>query len=1144
MDWTNEQREAIETRHKSMLVSAAAGSGKTAVLVERIKQLIRQDQVGLDEMLVVTFTNAAASEMREKIVSAIPEQLHQIHKSHISTFHAFALDVIKRYFHLIQIEPQFKICDDTQRILLQNEAMEQLFEEKFREKDQAFLNFLTAYASSKNEETPKEMILDLHTFIQSMPDPFDWLSDRVEALQNDVGAFLTSQAFREIRDDIHEELEMAIQYGEKVMHWVLEENLVSLLGKAEEDRDMLLSIRDQFQENFELGAESIRNSSFARFVATKEDKGTYEGIKDDIKVLRDEAKECVKRIKAQYCGKKLSEYVTELQETHREASTLKELVIRFDELYRQRKQKKGVIDFSDIEHYALAILRHEEAATEYRDKFQYIFIDEYQDSNLVQESIIQCIKRPDNVFMVGDVKQSIYKFRLAEPDIFLKQYESCRSGQNPDAMKLDLNRNFRSKGNIINLVNHTFSSIMNRRTAGMAYDEDAALYQGVDYKGPLDYPVELHLVDDRAVEDPGLDDEIREMKRAELEAVVAAGLIKESKGLPFYDAKEGRERRLQNNDMVILLRATAQIGEVYREALEKEGIPAYLDLGDGYFDTLEVSVLLNLLKLLDNGKQDVPLLSVLRSPIFGYSIEELARIRTEQKRGAYHNAFRVYAELGLDLTLRNRCVTVQQKIQSWRRRTRFMPLSDFLWELILDSGYYSYVGALPGGVGRQANLRALVDKAITYEGGQASGLFGFINYIEAMKKGKISTAPVKLVGESDDVVRIMTVHKSKGLEFPLVLVGNLGRSFHREKGSVISLQKDLGLSLRRVDRNRRCWNRTILQNAIDRRRTRESLAEEIRVLYVALTRPMDRLLLLGTVSNREQAQKTAELKAELGILKGNSYLDYLLPALENAKGLLRGEHDRTIAGAAERSRQEQRAKTLVELEDGFLIEDALEKAVASRLNWQYGYQTAFQIKSKYSVTELGKAESATRDPKPQTKSAKEAAERGTLYHTVMEHLPFDQGALDEQDIRNWLNRMVESERLTRVEADAIQPSEIAAFFRSEIGRRVTKATQVYREVPFNLLRERDGEAILVQGIIDCYFEEKGRYVLMDYKSNAISDASDQLEHIVDLYRPQLTLYKEALEEIRGIQIDEMYLYLIRLGKEVRIPLEKTDTTRN
>ncbi len=1131
MNWTEEQKQAIELREKSMLVSAAAGSGKTAVLVERIKQLIQKDGLSLDELLVVTFTNAAASEMREKIVSAIPEQMNQIHKAHISTFHAFALDVIRRYFHIIDMEPGFKICDDAQRVLLQNEAMEQLFHDGFQKQDQDFLLFLKLYAGSKSEDAVKAMIFDVHNFIQSLPDPFAWLDEKIEALAWGESAFKESPLFQEMLAEIHEELESAEADCNKVLQKVSECGLTSLGKKAQVDLDAIGGLLKAFDADFNSGARQMERMVFQRFTASKDDKAGYEEIKEEISFLRGRAKDSLKKLTSGYFSKPMDAYISEMNQTYSAALILRNLVVEFDKLYMQRKEKKGLIDFSDIEHFALKILSEEAAASEYRSKFRYIFIDEYQDSNLVQEAIIEKIRRENNVFMVGDVKQSIYKFRLAEPEIFLNKYELFKKGTDPFSMKLDLNRNFRSKGPILDVVNHVFSRIMDQRSTGIEYNEEAALYKGVSYEGSLDHKAELHLIEDRQINDEVLDDEVADMKKAELEAYVAASLIKQNKGLPYYDEKTKQQRQLTNKDMVILLRSAAGTADIYYETLEREGIPAYMDTGDGYFDTLEISVFLNLLKVIDNRKQDVPLLSILRSPIFGFSIDELAEIRAVQKSGSYFDAISDYSRTGTEEHLRLRCRQAFSQIHQWKQKAKFLPLSDFIWQLIQQTGYYSYVGALPGGTQRQGNLRALADKGAAYENSSGKGLFGFINYIEAVKKGKVASPPIKLIGENDDVIRIMTVHKSKGLEFPLVLMGGLGKLFHREKGGVVSHHKDLGIAMRLVDRNLRCYKKTLSQSIIETRISREAMAEEIRILYVALTRPMDKLILLGSVKEAQSAMKQAADRGLPSPLKARSYLDFLLPALADCPEIDIYTHDRGIVSLGKKVQQDYKQKLQAVMEQGFSSEEAIYKAVANRLDWSYQYLGALQSKSKYTVSELSRGRSRPERRAIGSEAATKGAERGTVYHEIMERIPLKTEDYSIDSIEEFAESLIAMEILTEEQVRSVDLTKILGFFQSPLGVRLCNADKVYREEAFNLLTEKDGEEVMVQGIIDSYFVEGDKCILIDFKSDYVVDKRENINALIERYRPQLELYKEALEQIRGLAVDELYLYFFSLDKE-------------
>ncbi|MGI6733705.1 MAG: helicase-exonuclease AddAB subunit AddA [Anaerovoracaceae bacterium] len=1133
MNWTEEQKKAIEIRDKSILVSAAAGSGKTAVLVERIKQIIQKDGLSVDQLLVVTFTNAAASEMREKIVSAIPEQMNKIHKAHISTFHAFSLDVIRRYFHLIDLEPGFKICDEAQRILLQNQAMEQLFHDCFQRRDEDFLLFLRLYAGSKNEEAVKSLILNLHSFLQSLPDPFGWLERKIEVLAWDEQTFRESELFQEMLADIYEELESVRSDCMSVLQAVEESGLASLEPKAKADLDMAEEILDRLKEDFDSGVCLLKNATFQRFNPSGEDKAAYADIREDITFLRNRAKDSIKKLIARYFSKPFSEYITEINQTYQAALILRGLVLEFDALYRQQKKKKGLLDFSDIEHFALKILSDEAAASEYRNKFKYIFIDEYQDSNLVQEAIIERIRQRDNVFMVGDVKQSIYKFRLAEPEIFINKYERFRRGADPYAIKLDLNRNFRSKEPIIQLANHVFGRIMNRRSAGIDYDEAAALYKGVSYEGSLEHKAELHLVEDRQIEDETLDEEIVEMKKAELEAYVAATLIKQNIGLPYYDEKTKQQRLLGNRDMVILLRSAAGIAEIYCEALEREGIPAYMDTGDGYFDTLEISVFLNLLKVIDNRRQDVPLLSVLRSPIFGFSVAELAEIRVAYKTGSYFDALLYYSGQGERRELKERCERSLSLIAKWKQKAKVLPLPDFLWELIRETGYYSYVGALPGGNQRQGNLRALVDRGSAYENSSGKGLFGFINYIDAVRKGKIASAPTKLLGENDDVVRIMTVHKSKGLEFPFVLVGGLGRGFHREKGGVASFHKQLGVALRQVDKERCCYRKTLLQNIIEARLSREEMAEEIRILYVALTRPMDKLVLLGAINDAESAMKRARSQGPKTPVKARSYLDLLLPALSDYQEIMIKIHNRGVISVEKKQRPNSEQMLKKAIDQGFIVEDSLYGMVARRLNWSYGYPTALKNKSKYTVSELSREGEKPERRAIGTEAASKGALRGTVYHAIMEKIPL-QVDWNRERIAEFVEDLVHKEILTAEEIRSVDLTKILHFLESPLGRRLQKADRVYREEAFNLLMEKDGEEIIVQGIIDCYFAEGEKYTLIDFKSDFVTDKPESIAALKETYRPQLELYRQALEQIRGVRVAETYLYLFAIDEAVKL----------
>lgn len=1228
MDWTEEQRKAIEMRGKNMLVSAAAGSGKTAVLVERIKRLILEDEVELSQMLIVTFSNAAASEMREKIAAAIGKamelpnlpkekegflrrQLNSLHKANISTFHAFSMEVIRRYFHLIQLEPNFKICDDGQKAILQAEALDDLLTRSFEASDPDFLSFLTCYASSKNENAVREMIIDTHQFIQSIPDPQGWLSAQVRRLSEGEKAFLSGPVFLQITEDIRQSLLLCRTYVEETAQLLEDSGVESLIAKCGMDLEQVNGILSAFYETeapavrqadwFDRLASAICQVKFQTFRASKEDGPAYEEMKDQVKRLRDRGKELLKQITETYCQKPLSVSMEEVEETAEAARILAELVTQFDDLYREKKEKKRLLDFNDIEHYALEALSHPEAAKEYRNRFRYLFIDEYQDSNLVQETLINQIKREDNLFMVGDVKQSIYKFRLAEPEIFIRKYEAFRQGNRPRDCKLDLNLNFRSKGQVVSGVNAVFSKVMTKDSTGMDYDQDAKLHQGVSYEGILDYPVELHLADDRqlgdALEDPELDDEIQEMKKAEVEGAVAAQLILQALGKPIYDGKQGLTRPLENRDVVILLRGAKNYGDIYYQALMQAGIPAFVDAGDGYFDALEIQVFLNVLRVIDNRKQDVALLSTLRSPIFGFSVTQLAQIRAAHREGSYFEALEAAAACReewnllascLPEGLPQKCREAEERLSRWKEQSTYLPLDEFLWMLIRDTGYGLYVSALPGGAQRQANLRALVDKAVAFQRSQMKGLFGFIRYLEALQKRKVSTGQVRLLSESDNVVRIMTVHKSKGLEFPFVLLGGLGKRFNRAaSGKKLMLHKDLGLALRLVNPEDRCYRKTILQAAVERKKEAEDMAEEIRILYVAFTRAMDQLTLLGTATNAKEQLKRLEHRPGEDVLGTKSYLELIYPALLEGR-IPCHIHDRSEIHLAKKEEGKNREELHRRLVCGFSLSGEEEEQkricdeVKQRMGYRYPYERAVRMKSKYSVSQLARLltkegvkastpirltdqdwrelermlfQSQEEDQPDYTGSITDlvprftlgdhkltAAEKGTVLHRIMERIPFDEtrfsGSNARTNLEEFIKELIQKGILTEEEGAAADLRKIEGFFLSSEGIRACRAAEVQREISFNLKKQLDQEEILLQGTIDCFFREAdGRYVLLDYKSNYIPKNQNGIpdpKDIVIRYRPQLLLYREALESIRGVSVDEMYLYLFALGRGIQV----------
>ncbi|MDY3239309.1 MAG: helicase-exonuclease AddAB subunit AddA [Anaerovoracaceae bacterium] len=1240
MNWTEQQRQAIEQRGKNLLVAAAAGSGKTAVLVERIKRLILEDGCPIDRMLIVTFTNAAASEMKEKIRRAVSQsigelaqqlseaqqhseaqqlsaaekrsgmaeelqaleeklnflkqQMNKLSQAQISTFHAFALEVIRKYFYIIDVEPNFKICDDAQQTLLKADAMDQLLEEQFEEDDPAFLHFLDCYSGDRNDDKFRELIEKAYTTIQSLPEPAAWLHEKVEMLRGartradeEPGADESSgaddgarDAMAPVMDFLWQMAASRLQEAEKAIgenaRLAREAGMEQAVTLAEDDLHQLKTLRevmetrefDDFRQAlgaFKLG--TLRKNYYNPPEGSSMTPEESEAMKNAAAARRDLAKDHVKSIRTGYFSQSAEDMTEEMALTYSDAVMTEKLVNRYGQLYSEEKKKRGLVDFSDIEHYAWEILKDEEVSGFYREKFLHIFVDEYQDSNVMQEALLSRICRENNLFLVGDVKQSIYKFRLAEPEIFQKRYRDYAEGGRT-SMKIDLNRNFRSKKPVIDFVNQVFDGIMD------GYDEDAALYMGDPYGDRYYDEPKLYLAGVPWSEDEAVDDELKNMMKAEKEALAAVKLIRDSLGQPIYDSKAQTMRPLQLRDMVILLRGVRGYGDIFYNVLMENDIPAFVDDNDGYFDTMEINTFLSLLSLLDNEKQDVPLLTVLRSEIFGFSVEELASVRIACKEGSYYDAFMACGrgETGCDAALCAKSAASALSLSQWQSLAVFMPLEELIWKLLLDTGFYIAMGAMPGGRQRQANLRALVDKAAGYRKSQGGSLYGFIRYIEAVKEKKVASGQVKLVGEGDELVKIMTIHKSKGLEFPMVILAGFCRKLNYTRmGRSLVIHKDLGLGFPVVNKDESWFRTTALQSIIKEKFHQEEVEEEKRILYVALTRAKDRLAILGIC---EDVQAVLD---QVGSQPPKDTTYFQMTGNRICTRLQQYEiiEDADLAGLV--SHRQRRTDLVLDLfdRDNHTGDELLAAQVDRQMRFVYPYERDLAIKSKYSVSELNAAASERavgfRDPSAVQDTASipdsgavhleepasfkqrnvfTPAQKGTIYHCLLEHLDFRTAYAggDRQAslavVEATLRYLVDGQFLTAEEAAVIQPENILKLMTSELGRRLAESPAVHREQPFNLLMEHDPDGsgqmaqVMVQGVIDCCFEENdGQLVLVDYKTSRIRpdrEPEKEKQRIADHYRVQIDIYRRALETTTGKKVKEAYLYLTDSGELVEM----------
>ena len=1090
--WTPEQAEAITRRGQNLLVAAAAGSGKTAVLVERIKRLILEERCAIDHMLIVTFTNAAASEMKEKIEKAIRKEIDRVAealadedaegsaaaRSHaeakaeaeagvdgaacgqdgnhagkqssarressdasraalqrdlvflkrqldllpnanISTFHAFALEVIRRFFYLIDVEPNFKICDNSRQLILRGQAMDELLEEFFEADDAAFYEFLKSYSGDRNENRFRQMIESTFDTIQSLPEPAEWLREKVEELNpaHGIEAFAESAVMRELWEDTVARLARAKAQLLKTTEFAALHSLEGVreltltdLGMAEE-LEALAAARDFDGMVSRLDGFRLKTLSKKIFAETADfDESAMADVREMVEQNRAPLKSCAKDLKTAYFYDVFQSIAEDVHAGYPSACFFARALLRYGEIYAEKKREKGLLDFNDIEHNAYEILKDAEAAAFYREKFLHIFVDEYQDSNVIQEALIERLQSGRNLFTVGDIKQSIYMFRLAEPEIFRARYHrydalAAERGEESPSLCIDLNRNFRSKTGVLDFINQVFYDAMED------YDARAALYPGDSCAERRSVKPLLYLAQTPWDEDGEADDELKLLRKAEKEALAAVKIIRDHLGRTIYDSKARKERSLEKKDIVILMRGMKNYGDLFYKILTENNLPAYVDDNDGFFDTIEINTFMALLALLDNPKQDIPLLTVLRSEIFDFSVEELTVVRIAQKEGSYYQALvscagentgeacgaagaEAMARSGrfADEALREKCAAALRSLRKWSRLASLLPLDELIWELLLETGFYLAMGAMPSGSRRQANLRALVDKALAYQDSQDGSLYGFMEYIDAVKERKVSMGQVKMVGEDDDTIRIMTIHKSKGLEFPMVLLAGYCRKLNYTTiGKGPAVHKTLGLGFP-VVHYRESWYRTsITQNVIRAKIRREEAAEEKRVLYVAMTRAKDFLCLLGIEDDPQEAvsRVLAELPKDSSYFsmtgrtickRGDGYVFITNAdltglskgrrrAVANARALLEEvpaavgaqkdagasrDTSSAAAAAAEPVKPCSRAADTQAQDTGAARHAALPLAarIASQMEFRYPYENDLYIKSKYAVSEL------------------------------------------------------------------------------------------------------------------------------------------------------------------------------------------------
>lgn len=1191
--WTQEQQRVIDLRERNILVSAAAGSGKTAVLVERIIQRLTEETnpVDVDRLLIVTFTEAAAAEMKERIGAAIEKKLEErpgdarleqqatlIHSAPITTIHSFCLSVIRDHFHVIDIDPGFRIAEEGELKLLKQDVLGEMLEEYYAEGREEFLTFVERFGGGRNDRKIEEIILRLYEYSRSYPQPEKWLDSCVRAYETGQHEELVRRAVERVRSrarDIRRMLEQGLRICEEVdgpyMYGEMLEADVECAKKLEKT------------EEFDSLCEMAVGFTWKRLSAKKDDAVSADK-KEAVKKIRGQAKALLKDMQETYFYADRETWMKDMKAAYLSMRMLAEMVGRFSEMFLEKKRRRNMIDFSDMEQFALAILTVEQdgdlapssVAQEYQERFEEVMIDEYQDSNLVQETILTSVSKVSrgicNIFMVGDVKQSIYSFRLSRPELFMEKYDAY-SLSDSEKQRIDLHKNFRSRAEVLDSVNDIFRQIMRKDLGGIEYDDSAALYVGADFPALAEEVLadgftdrtELLLLDRK---DTG-----KESAR-KAEARMVARRIQELMGNGVViDKRTAGYRKIQYRDIVILTRSIRGWAEDFSAVLAEEGIPAYSVSREGYFETYEVSVLLDYLKLLDNARQDLPLAAVLASPFGNLSAEEMAEIRIAYPNMPFYDAAAEYAGINNtkeNAALREKLARFYAQTAYFRRKVSYTPIHDLLVEIIGRTGYGICIAAMPGGAQRTANVEMLVEKASAFEGTSYKGLFNFVRYIEQLKKYDVDYGEAGIMDERADTVRIMSIHKSKGLEFPVVFVAGMGKKFNMQdtKGSVL-LHHEWGVGLDHIDLERRTKKPTFLKKMIREEQGLETLAEEMRVLYVALTRAKEKLIMTGCADADAYAAfdkgTGAPDDSKTFLVEGaRCYLDWVLPVLSGQNGenstvdirLFTGEE--LSSGRVEEKAEELALDVLRNWDVSGRYVPGLKERLDAQMDYVYPYEDEGKMKLKFTVSELKKraalAEEAGQEmyEEPEVvplipgflkeEETLTGASRGSAYHKLMELLDFA-AQYDEESLKEAVRTLKEEGRLTPEIAECIRVCDILHFLQCESGTRMNAAARqgkLFKEQPFVLgvdasefypgPGDSSGEKILVQGIIDVYFEEPDGLVVLDYKTDKVRKAAD----LTEKYHAQLDYYAQALTQLTGKPVKEKIIYSFTLEEEISV----------
>ncbi len=1183
--WTNEQSQAIEAPVSDILVTAAAGSGKTAVMVERIIQrIMAEDGTDIDRMLVVTFTKAAAAEIKGRIADKISEKLSEgdsprlkrqlalINRASICTIHGFCLDLIKDNFHLLGLAPDFKVGDSADLSMLEAKAIADVLDSHYDNGDKDFLRLVNSLTRKRDDEL-EEIVRSIYNFSRSTPDPEAYLDECCRVYKGGCDSQLEF-----ILGRVKIDANYAVQCYEKAEKLCLLDGSFDTALKVIGDE---LSLARSIESLCDKGWDSVYNCvRDYKFATLRSNKNMDPELFDEIKTLRKRGRDVLKDIMVNSINLPEKTIREDLLYMSPCVDKLCQLVKEFSDTYTRYKRDDGLIDFNDIEHLALHLLTSDvytEVAEAQKSRFDEIYVDEYQDCNGVQEALFKAVSTESlgkpNVFMVGDMKQCIYRFRNANPMLFKYKSDTYTPyGDGGDYNKIILSNNFRSRGEVLDFVNFIFTRVMSESVGELDYSDDERLNYGLKYEDANEDTgyIDLCIID---ASDEG-DSEGAEEKPANLiaEAELVSRKIQElvDSGYTVYDKSADKYRPVMYRDIAILLRGTKNSGEYFADALSARGISAFCDTGLGYFDCEEVRLLISFMKIISNPYDDINLVAVMRSPIYRFTDRELLTIRTADKYGAYYDALKKYTDN------KNRLGAKADKflkdIASYRDRSRIIRADEFLWYLVKNTGYMDYIGTLPGAAFKKSNIRALIGRATAFATSKGGDISSFAGYVDSINMNGNEGQGAKLIGENDDVVRIMTIHKSKGLEFPVVFLSQCGKRFNtRDLSGKVLMHHDLGIGIDYIDEKKRFSYTATVKGAIRKKILEENLSEEMRLLYVALTRAREKLFITGVVNNwvkfmagiREECGAEPKVHPKM-VSSARTYLEWVCQALfeeDNkaireipGKGMVRREIV-TIYSLA--TADAQMTDTEISLPEGdFHSEYRAE--IINRLNYEYPYKVDTDMPRNVTVTEIkrlnelgdGDAYRIYRMPTLRQPSfargevTLDSARIGTLMHLCMQKIDLtslNNGYTIEEEIARIVSQGVIDDK----EAVYIDKEAISTFFDSIPGKSMLRAKAVFRETPFEILSEADeifssvstDEKIVVQGMIDAYFEdEDGNIVLIDYKTDRRGKYSESEfeDKLISRYAIQIKYYEKALSLLTGKRVNKKYIYSFDMGKAIEV----------